>query len=317
VRNILRNKKKSMTFGSYAFLWRVAVDGCIVLDASTHKTVVDVENIKEVSGIDGSAPWLVSLGNMARQYAPLSKPTLHREFASLYNNESIVKFANRYGLLGQYAIPLMPIGGGTMEFGESIERWKYESREMGILLYIWDLFKGQYTGKLSQLIKWTSGVIIEYKYEYDDKLKEWQALPAPSNDIISGVAFTSIAGPHQHNELLERWKWGEVMEPARYYVCREINKHLEGHVTPQIFPFLNSRIYLHPDSLLAAMWVMFSLEILGDTKPRRCDICGKWQVQNLERSSFYCSSACRQEAYRRRRRSETQDVSENHPISAL
>lgn len=303
MRNNLRNKQKSMTFGSYAFLWRVAVEGCKVLDASTHKIVASIEGVERASGIDEESPWLVSSGDIARQYAPLSKPTLHREFASLYSDESIIEFANRYGLLGQYDVSLFPPPRGSMELGESINRWKYESRDIGILLYIWDLVRDEKVGKLSHLISWLDGVLIGYKYEYDENANIWQALPPPVNNApVPGVAFSWIANQHQHVELLDRWQRGALIEPAKYYICREINERLRGHVAPQIFPFMSNRVYLYPDSLLAAMWVMFLFEILGDIKPRRCDVCGKWQVQNLERKSFYCSSACRQEAYRRRRR---------------
>ncbi|MCX6006865.1 MAG: hypothetical protein NTZ34_06350 [Chloroflexi bacterium] len=310
MRNNLRNKSKSMTSGSYAFLWGVPVDGCKILDDSTHKLAA--LSAEETQGMDGYGPWLVNVGNIIRQYAPLSKPTLHREFASLNSDESIIGFANSYGLLGQYAVSLFPPPQGPVELGESINRWKYESRDMGILLYVWDLVKGENAGKLSQLVKWLNGVLIAYKYEYDGSGKMWKALPAPaSNAIVPGVAFSRIAGNDQH-ELLKHWQQGDSIEPARYYICREINEHLRGNVAPQIFPFMNNKIYLHPDSLLAAMWVMFSMEILGDIKVRRCDICGYWQELHLQRNNFYCSSACRQEAYRRRRQKEVANHERPH-----
>jgi hypothetical protein len=320
VRNNMRNsngiRSKQIISGSYASIWQVAKDGYKLLDASTHKCYeLSVEGIKEVQGVDGYSPWLVPQGNMLRQYPPLSKPTLHREFAHLHSEESIVRFANRYGLLGQYVVQLAPIGGGTVDFGESLNRWRQESGDIGALLCIWDLVKLEAAGKLVQLIKWVSNhtVYIEMQRKYDEPKKEWQVYSVSLKDGLKpGILSAIIANDHFHPELLERWQRGDVVEPAKYYVCREINERLKGHVTPQVLPFVEDKIYLFPDSLLSSLWVMFLLEITGNVKVRRCDICGKWKEQNLIRHNFYCSSACRQEAYRRRQQKKEAHNERSH-----
>ena len=137
-----------MTYSSYAFLWSVAEEGYSLLDESTHKYIGD-----KIEVVDDGPQWLVRQGDMVRRYPPLSKPTLHRQFARLNSEESIVKFANRYGLLGDYDVILRPRGGGGIVFGESVARWRQESQNIGTLLAIWDLVSKECAGKLGQLIK--------------------------------------------------------------------------------------------------------------------------------------------------------------------
>jgi hypothetical protein len=107
------------------------------------------------------------------------------------------------------------------------------------------------------------------------------------------------------------------VEPAKYYVYHKVNEHLEGHVAPKILPFLKDRIYLFPDSLLAALWVMFLMEITGNVRIRQCDVCKEWKEEALTRSSFYCSNTCRQKAYYKRKRAKQKKEANHHERGKL
>jgi len=199
----------------------------------------------------------------------------------------------------------MPCGGGVVVPGESLERWRHESRTMGVLLAIWDMIEKRDGGKLGQIIIWRPNDRYEVRVQasYDDAKRKWQISQYKGGDPQFGcsadVVALTLRGIY-HSELLERWQKsrGSVIEPAKYYVCREVNKRLEGHVAPKILPFVNDKIYLFPNSLLSALWVMFLMEITGNIRTRQCDICGEWKEEALTRSSFYCSGACRQKAHR-------------------
>jgi len=199
----------------------------------------------------------------------------------------------------------MPCGGGVVVPGESLERWRHESRTMGVLLAFWDMIEKRDGGKLGQIIIWRPNDRYEVRVQasYDDAKRKWQISQYKGGDPQFGcsadVVALTLRGIY-HSELLERWQKsrGSVIEPAKYYVCREVNKRLEGHVAPKILPFVNDKIYLFPNSLLSALWVMFLMEITGNIRTRQCDICGEWKEEALTRSSFYCSGACRQKAHR-------------------
>ncbi len=291
------------TSDSYAFYWDVVDSGYELLTGDTHKTI-------DESGMDSTPPWfkLHGAGSHATRYFPLPKAGLYRKFAGLYDDKSIIEFANRYGLLGKYVF-VMPHGGGVVDWGESLARWKYESRTMGILLAIWDMVQKRDAGKLGQIIIWPrpyNTALLQLLSEYDESQKRWVAIQHKGKGYAPGLVIEVLASPQINPELLERWQMGMPVEPAKYYVYREVNKHLEGHVAPKILPFLKDRIYLFPDSLLAALWVMFLMEITGNVRIRQCDVCGEWKEVALTRSSFYCSNTCRQKAYYKRHKKQTE-----------
>ncbi len=295
--------KKRLTFtettsGSYAFHWDVVDSGYESLSGDTHKTLSE-------SGMDSTPPWfkLPEAGSYATRYFPLLKVGLHREFGALYDDRSIKEFANRYGLLGKRVF-LLPHGGGGLIVGESLERWRYESRVMGVLLAIWDMVQKKDAGKLGQIIIWpgtNDHVMLRLVSEYDESQKRWVVTQHKGEGFASGFLSEVLASPQINPELLERWQRGMPIEPARYYVYHKVNEHLEGHVAPKILPYLKDKIYLFPDSLLAALWVLFLMELTGSVRLRQCDLhgCGNWKEVKVTRDSFYCSNTCRQKAYDR------------------
>lgn len=285
----------------YAFYWDVADGGHEFLTGDTHKTV-------DESGMDNTSPWFKSpeSGSHVTRYSPLHKAGLHREFASLHDDKSIIEFANRYGLLGKYVM-LMRHGDGVLAWGESLERWKYESRTMGTLLAIWDMVQNKDAGRLGQIIIWPRPyniTLLRLLSEYDERQKRWVVNQHKGSRYAPGLVTEVLASPDINPELLERWKVGMPVEPAKYYVYHKINKHLEGHVAPKILPFFKDRIYLFPDSLLSALWVMFLMEIMGNIRIRQCDVCGEWKEVALTRPNFYCSNTCRQKAYYKRHKQQ-------------
>ena len=304
---------QEITSGSYAFLWQTIVGGYKLLEGPTHKAVVD-SNI-----IDSNDSWLVrktdKLPFAQHRYPPLSKPTLHREFARLYSDESIIKFANKYGMLGHVEM-VAPSSGGEVSYAESLTRWKNESRDMGRLLAIWDMVMRRDAGKLGQLIKWPSAkrVLIQARIIYDQNRGEWGVKPWASSDKAilpwGGFGVTIADAEHKNSDILSRWKTYSVVEPAKCYVLEEINEKLKEHVAPKVFlpedtNAIPSKIYLVPDSLLAALWVLFLMEVTGRTRVRRCDHCGNWKELRYNRPVFYCSKACKQAAYREKKKAVT------------
>jgi len=287
------------TSGSYAFYWYVVDIGYKRLTGDTHKTLNE-------SGMDSTSPWfkLPEAGSYATRYFPLHKAELHRKFGGLYDDKSIIEFANRYGLLGK-TVFLIPHGGGGVVVGESLERWRYESRAMGVLLAIWDMVQKEDAGKLGQIIIWlgtNDHVLLRLLSEYDESQKRWVVTQHKGKGYVPGLVTEVLASPQINPELLERWQRGMPIEPAKYYVYHKVNERLKGHVAPQILPFLEDRIYLFPDSLLAALWVLFLMELTGSVRLRQCDLqeCGKWKEVKVTRGSFYCSDTCRQKAYYKR-----------------
>ncbi|MAH48845.1 hypothetical protein CMI37_23660 [Candidatus Pacearchaeota archaeon] len=307
ISNDKRNKQGripflDMTHGSFAFLWRVSEGGY-----SVNNTLEIDPNQIDVDWIDQQPPWLVPEGKTLRQYPPLAEPTLHREFGDLgETEEAMMKFAGKYGLLGHDVI-LAQAKGSEVILGESVGRWKQEIQQMSVLLTIWDLVYDKMEGKLRQIVSWPSidRITLELEWERANgrcevysptKLKDW---PSQTKGYSRGRIREVLSSPQHEPQLLERWRRGDVMEPALYYVCLQVNKRLRNQVCPQVLPFRGKEMRLFPDSLLSAMYLMFMWEIAGETKVLLCAGCGSWAEQKDPRQK-HCSGACKQRVYRRR-----------------
>ena len=81
-------------------------------------------------------------------------------------------------------------------------------------------------------------------------------------------------------ELLERWEYGDSVEPVRYYLHREVNRQLKNHASPAVLPYRKSEIYFFPDCLRGALYTLFMLELSGRQRPAMlcarpgCGRCG-------------------------------------------
>jgi hypothetical protein len=330
---------KELTSGQFAFLWHVAQNGYMLANAKTHTLCnhqiihgrpVEAKSERALYYITvARSPWLVTQGiddkgnHVENNYCPLAKTTLHREFSCLNNDESILGFANKYGLLGEPNVMLAPSADGrvtlgkSVELGESVELWDKEIRRMGGLMAVWDLVTNPYyASKLGRIISWTAGhaVIMDGWAQYDPTRSSWQVVERPINNWDGHhplIRLEALIADEFHNAgLLERWHVGDVIEPAQFYIIREVNNQLENHVSPKALPpqdkeYPPEEIYLYPDSLQAALWTLFLMELMNRIRVRQCNFCSGWKEIEKARSSFYCSNACRQAAFRRRHSKKT------------
>ena len=177
-------------------------------------------------------------------------------------------------------------------------------RELGSLLCLWDMVQNRDAGKLGQVIIWPDNdqVKLWMGSRYNETRRGWEIYPLkdPRGQFATFYLIASRRHPFDR-ELFQRWRRGDIIEPAKYYVCHQVNKRLEGHVHPQVLPLLQDEVYLFPKTLLAAMWLMFMWEITGKVRVICCPSCGFWAEQ-VDRRQNYCSSACKQRAYRERKK---------------
>jgi len=306
--------------GSYAFVWHVATCGYELVYDNTH-SIFDLQALMEgsksprhIDTIDSTPPWLIRKNSLSqpaesRLYAPLVTRTLHREFADLTDDEHLLSFANDYGFLG-VGVDVNPVNGGSIEDAESLARWHRELVHMGGVIQIWDWCKEKEEDKqervmLGQVFRWRDSDRIALEMETEVFARKGRPRVLPLKRRLGGETLASRGnnGLSVEPHLLHRWKPGEVIGPARYYVCREVNKRLRGHVSLQLHPFAEKghRVGLWPSTLLATMWLMFMWEMTGETRMLLCPSCGKWSKATDCRSRF-CSPACRQRAYYKRKK---------------
>ncbi len=306
-----RGNQLRLRDGEYASLWHYCPDGYEW--RADARLVSDTGG--EVSGCDATGPWLVPRSRRIRRYPVLQHEGLHRSFAQLRDSDSAyLDFANHHGLLG---LDVALAVDGMLSAGESLCRWRNEAVKLGILLALWDLVETRKTGPLGQIILWPTRdrVELQFTWKRDNGIVVLGPRSSrgrngfvdprhPSKDTtglweIPCESLISVRHSSVRPSLLDRWTTFDLVEPARFYVCDEINKRLRGHVSPQVLPYMGDEILLFPDSLLAAFAVMFVREISGKTNLARCPECEEY-FHRYRRDMRYCSAKCRKRASRRK-----------------
>ena len=316
---------QSMTRGPFAALLRVPEAGFSWRDSLV---VLDGKGVGE----NIAGPWLIRLGSLyARQYSPLAVPNLHRRFARTKPTaESILAFSNEYGRLG-HGLWLVESGSNdrTMVVGESLGFWQKEIERMARLMALWELVERGSQRELSHLVEWspsgTSQQVRLYLVDVDGKLRPDLAQRLrqhPGEFYRDFRQDEGLAGQTKHwevtvlaheevgsdIELLERWKHGDPVEPARYFVHREVNKCLRGHVSPAVLPFRKGEIFFFPDCLLSSLYTQLMLELSGRNHPATLCArpgCGCYFEPTHGRQR-YCDKRCQQLAYYYRKKEKGQ-----------
>jgi hypothetical protein len=100
-------------------------------------------------------------------------------------------------------------------------------------------------------------------------------------------------------QTLEAWDRQQASDGPADDVRGDVNARLRGHVHPRLLPpgAGEYRIVFTPDSLLAALYVLFALEVAKDEPRRVCayKACGQVFTPR-RRNQHYCSDSCRRNA---------------------
>jgi hypothetical protein len=289
-----KGRALSTVRGPFLFHWPRPIDGEIRLVTEPTESQAwsgnRVEHGQEViSGIPvpeehQHGPWIQTHHPLfGGEYAPLSIPNMHRRFARLRGTDrSILRFANRYGLLGHGAVAM---GTRVLQRYEALRVWRREASVMKKLVEIWDLVKKGDAGKLGQWVRWDIN---------------------PKRVVLWAEGDFQVLGHERHPDTLpirEQWQFGEVIEPARHYIYLQVSKKLEAHVNPVVHPDLRGDIMLVPDCLLSAMYVQFAIELSGKERPAIvCQGCGRY-FPPLHGAQRYCEEECRKRTWWRQKRS--------------
>ena len=264
---------------------------------------------------------------------------LHRKFAKVKQNEAgVLRFAGKYGLLEAWserpnwgknivghgaflATPDSRKGGyAYIHAIESLSFWLREIRDMKHLMHVWDLIKVKNAGALSKWVKWTtlSSHPDEPGPHWTKNRVLWKEMEAEFDAqgrlILESGRHSMELGREdsQNNPIPDSWRVGDILAPAYYYLCRKINDRLEKHVDPVVMPFMRGDIYLWPDCLLSAMYVLFALEASGKTRPPIiCTGCGTYFTPVHGRQS-YCATACRKREHWRKHHGKSEIKAKAH-----
>jgi len=256
------------------------------------------------------SPWLVSRRGpqRLRPFVPASARAmgrewpldLHRQLAALEpTQESILRFANRFGFLGHTVRLKHRAESDVLDTwniwttGESFQDWVAEIGTARDLVHAWDLIRAKdqwtlrrYVSWSSEAVNWTGPHWLEGDDHFTNIARQYH------NGGMSPLGYT---GPAELRDM--GWQHGEVLRPALYYVATHINSRLWHHARALLVPLRRSDIPAIPTSLLGIIYLRFAQEIAGaGAKQQPCARCGG--LFSPQRSDqVYCSSACRKARY--------------------
>ena len=143
--------------------------------------------------------------------------------------------------------------------------------------------------------------------------------PVGGKLVGTGEPFQRWQGEiRRMHQAIEVWKVALRKKRKDWQSSTEVNalrrlitKTLKGRVSPRLLWDARSRLglYVVPENLLGAMWLQLARAVNWQKKYERCEGpgCGKVIEISLDESGNradcqYCSGACRQKAYRQRKR---------------
>ncbi|MCX6006497.1 MAG: hypothetical protein NTZ34_04450 [Chloroflexi bacterium] len=271
---------RNLVNNSYAFFWPV-YEGTPKITEKERRRLLSVIGDRGLEEIDERPPFLLCKGNRKRYYAPLRKnPTLHRSFCEITDNEDIIEFAAKYGMLGftrSYEVRKRDGSQSSAMFIESIARWKYELADMKQLVYLWELIRNRRLSLLGALMdREDNGIYITL---------------GKRKDVIDD----------NNSPLARKWdREGEQpLEAALQYLTSSINKKVTGSVFPTALPSYQKKVYLLPRNLMAGMWLMFLWEVIGEVRPHRCPGCDEW-FDPRRSTRITCGDRCRKRMSRQK-----------------
>jgi hypothetical protein len=252
--------------------------------------------------------WLVRKGARAsaaifdRQYPLLRAPALLRAWDELTKDPAdgeIVRFADRYGLLGiehalivrgesQYDFPL--VGEPAGEWHNAVLAFRHLRELWAAVATLRDADSNS-----NQAVARSAALIEE------------RMTPAPGRGFLYR-ARCEVAGAQTERsrvlttpdggwpKLVGHESLGERANAAAYLVHLQISENLVGKVDAVVLPYRGSVLRFLPNSLLGALWLLFALEVSGEAARQiPCRHCSA-PFAPRRRDQRYCSKRCKDNA---------------------
>jgi hypothetical protein len=264
-------------------------------------------------GVEDPGPWLTPQGRFglddsAVWTAPLAKRALHRRFAGLAPTpKAILRFADVFGFLGHGGRRLVPRSGGGEVRGESLAFWRRQIEQLRVLLRLWDWVCLEDAGELGAFFRWTPRrPRVEFCLPYAGRgLQAALARRYWARRDAGGTGWPdepqwAIEGVIESEGGEGRWRRGDLIEPTRTFIHHTVNTTLAGHGCPVVPVEPRGQIWIVPDCLRAALYILFALELKGGPGlPER--VCPRPGCDRYFTPSHglqrYCSDACRKLAH--------------------
>jgi hypothetical protein len=179
------------------------------------------------------------IGRAPSELSALKEQDLLRRFVRLSSPEDIKEFADKYGCLGDIQPLIYPDKLGQPDSllweGESLWFWKQEVAEMKMFVELWELIRDNQTELLKKYIIWHDqprGVRFE-----------WHSPSFTRHSWIDSDWLQQEQKKETQEPPVYSWEFGEVIPPALYFLCFQIEQRLRRHINLELFSLYSTEIY--------------------------------------------------------------------------
>ncbi len=212
-----------------------------------------------------------------REYQPEQRPGLYRDFSRIRTPEDCLSFASSYGMLR------------GITCAEQVGQWEAEAKLLREALTAYRILE---TGDFEALEEVVNGP----RTVHPSGVLDWFKVDV-GRAGIAGIWDARLTGNTKEGAL-----W--------FHLCHLVNDGLKDNVHVQLRKLDGPpELVTRPVNLLGVIWLQVAQEIAGIRQRRICQQCGKgfWLYERGEgrfrtrRDAIYCSQACNQAAYRKRK----------------
>ena len=287
----------------------------------------------EISAVKTPAPWLIPAvyfpsndksareKEMIRYSLPLYRPyprrgeengeaplkiaqPLVRKFAALeagsttdevIKKESILSFANEYGLLGERVDLVCP--DNSLIPCDSLSFWINHIHNVYRVQRLWDLLCLEIWDK-------EGGACNPYRPS-DDPSELRQLFETSDEGVIykwdgrmGDIRRQVIVSTYVHPDLLPLWQQTrDLIMVARVALAMSLDENLNvfthGKVLFDTHGGQDLILRVVPNSLIGAIWWELARLVTGELRFRQCEVCGRWEDITDNRSDWKMHSKCR------------------------
>lgn len=166
--------------------------------------------------------------------------------------------------------------------GESYSTWLKEINTMKEVKHFWEWIKYSETtgkaGNLASAILWRQDrSAVGYVLGDIEEIKSFRSNGTPKLKIkwIADEEFSQKT----ELEAFSHFKYGDSLLPAKYALHQIINKKMASLTFQLKLQWTAESMYKQytvPNDLLACVWYQFFLNVTGEKRHRRCEICNEW-----------------------------------------
>ena len=277
----------------------------------------------DVAPLSMTGRWLVAQDEASEGRAPLRDKQLHRKFAQLRSEESILAFANRWGFLGFGLVS----GSEEKVRAEPLSYWQSEVEKMADLIALWGISEDARRHVVRAELDLKRRVLWDDADQVRVAFHEFTEVPGgftPIDRFVhvgkqppladrSGIATEAILEVIE-NKLDGDDYWGgchcSICESERQTRLHERLDPDSRELGPPRLETLHPRLRAHLSKrgvmfeaigLIAALYSLLAIEMLygAGLAPTICRVCGEPFVAR-KRSAVTCGAACRQQLSRHR-----------------